>query len=461
VTVRTRFVVFGAMLPTLAMLAAVAVAGWIFRIEQLDDIDRRLLAQAAVESVGLFDGADGIPHVHVPDSPIAAEVKDFAPDAGVYDARGALVAKVPDRSQVPAAVPLWGALDRVRLSTGTVAGVERRALELPVRAPDGQLYTLWLGASFAPLEATMQRFYRATLVSVAAIALGLLAVQLVVARRLARRVAVMTEFLPRLRDGDTSLAVDPERDELGTLRDTIRAVALRLADARAEQDRLLASAAHELRTPLTVMRTEIDLALRRERSAAELRDALRATRNEVARLATLATALLDLQAVRHLGFAHKPGDLAALVREACDAFGAIAEAAGVELRVAADDRTRARFDERALRQAIDNLVANALKHAPRGTAVELAVTRAAAGWRIAIADRGVGIPAEEAERVFEPFHRLGGAPGGGAAGLGLAIVREVAVRHDGWAWVDLGYSPGTRIVLELAADPGLGRELPP
>ena len=70
------------------------------------------------------------------------------------------------------------------------------------------------------------------------------------------------------------------------------------------------------------MRTEIDLALRRERSADELRDAPRATRDEVTRLAGLATALLDHQAMRHLGFAHAPGDLAAVAREAASAVGA-------------------------------------------------------------------------------------------------------------------------------------------
>jgi signal transduction histidine kinase len=284
---------------------------------------------------------------------------------------------------------------------------------------------------------------------VALVALGLLlfAVQLLVARKMAARVDVMTAFLPRLRDGKTDLPEDPIRDELGTLRHTIREVALRLAEARLEQDRLLASAAHELRSPLTVIRTEIDLALRRDRPPEELREALKTARGEVMRLAELAGALLDLQAVRHVGFARSDGDLAALVREAARALSGVAETAGIEIRIRADDHARARFDERAMRQAIDNLLGNALKHAPRGTVVDVAVERSRETWLVSVADRGPGIPGDEAERVFEPFHRLMAT--GPGAGLGLAIVREVVQRHGGRAFIDVTHAPGARVVLEL------------
>jgi len=444
--VRTRLVLFGAVVPAAALLVALLVAGWLFRNDQLEDLDRRLLAQAAVESVGLFDGRDGRPHTHVPTSPIADEVKDFAPSTVIYDARGEPA--TPRPRSAPPTMPFVGPLERVRLQTTVIDGVERRVLELPLRSPDGANYTLWLGASLTPIDVTMARFYRATLLSLLALALALLAVQVIVARRLATRVDVMTEFLPRLRDGETNLPRDPIRDELGELRDTIRDVAVRLSEARLEQDRLLASAAHELRTPLTVIRTEIDLALRRDRSVDELRDALRSARSEVVRLADLAAALLDLQAIRHVGFVLREGDVVSMVREAANALSGVADTAGIELRVRSADRVLARFDERTLRQAIDNLIGNALKHARTGTVAEISIDRHADRLQIAVTDAGPGIPAEEAARVFEPFYRLGAATAPGS-GLGLAIVREVAQRHDGRAFVDLSYTTGARMVLEL------------
>lgn len=447
-TVKTRLVVFGAVLPTAALLAAVLVAGWLFERDQLQDLDRRLLAQAAVESVGLFDGPDGHPHTHVPESPIADQVKDFAPAAAIYDRDGQPAMRLPAPHLVPDRVPFVGPLDRVRLTNATVGGIARRVLALPLRAPDAAVYTLWLGASLAPIARTMAWFQRATAIAIAALGGLLLAVQLAVARRLAARIAVMTEFLPRLRDGQADLPDDATRDELAALRDTLRTVARRLAEARAEQDRLLASAAHELRSPLAVIRTEIDLALRRDRAPDELRVALRAVRTEVLRLADLAGALLDLQAVRHVGFVRTDGDLAALVREAAAALAGVAETTGIEIRVRADERAPARFDERAMRQAVDNLLGNALKHAPPGTIVEASVERHADRWLVAVADRGAGIPPAEADLVFAPFHRL--ATTGTGAGLGLAIVREVIQRHGGRAFIDPAHTPGARVVLELA-----------
>ena len=443
---RTRLVLFGAVLPLAALLAALLLAGYLFRADQLADLDRRLLAQAAVESVGLFDGPEGRPHTHVDASPIADDVKDFSPATAIFDVQGRRVTD-SEAPATPTSLPFRGPLDRVRLATTEVGGVERRVLELPLRAPDGGNYTLWLGASLAPLERSLSRFYRATFLALGALALCLLVVQIVVARRMAARVDVMTAFLPRLDEGAVGLASDPIRDELGALRETLRSVAQRLWEAKGEQDRLLASAAHELRTPLTVIRTEIDLALRRERPSEELRDALRSVRAEVQRLAELAGALLDLQAVRHLGFARSDGDLGALVREAVSALSNVAEAAEVELRIVGVARAPARYDERALRQAVDNVVVNALKHAPRATAVEVSLERAGERWVIAVSDQGPGIPAPEVERVFEPFHRV--SPTGTGAGLGLAIVREVVERHGGRVFVDLAHAPGARLVIEL------------
>src|SRR5690606_20047345 len=108
VSVRARLVLFGAVLPTAFLLVAVVIGGALFRREQLADVDRRLLAQAAVESVGLFDSPDGTPHVHLPRSPLAREVEAFAPDAALYDETGALAINVDDPSRVPARVPLEG-----------------------------------------------------------------------------------------------------------------------------------------------------------------------------------------------------------------------------------------------------------------------------------------------------------------------------------------------------------------
>lgn len=446
-TVRTRLAVFGAILPICVLVIAILIAGWQLRAIQLRDLDRRLMAQAAVESVGLFDGSNGRPHVHLPSSPIASEVAEFAPLTALYDGRGRLAIEVPDPGVVPASVAA-GPVGEVVLVDREIAGVARRTLELGVVDAHGEPYTLWLGASLGPVDATLGRFYATAFAVVGVLGIALFLVQWLVARRIGRRIDTMVAFLPKLHDGGAALPVDPERDELAAFRDVLRDVADRLAEARLEQDRLLASAAHELRTPLTILRTEIDLALRKERSADALRESLRSMRADVERIAALATALLDLQAIRHVDFQRVPGNLASVVREACSGLRTMGEARGIEVRVTAPAEATARFDERTVRQAVDNLVANALVHAPASSAIDVEVAERGAGWEISVSDRGPGVPAEGAERIFEPFQRLSTA--GPGAGLGLAIVREVAERHGGRCWLDGDYRDGARFVLAIA-----------
>jgi len=448
VKLKARLVAIGAVLPTVLVLAAVVLAGWLFRRAQRADLDHPLLTQAAVESVGMFDGPDGGPHVHLPRSPIAGVVEDFAPVSAVYDDHGALATTLADRRVAPERVPLAGRAGAVRLSEETIAGIRRRVLVLPVQAPDGRTYTLWLGASLAPIAATMTRFWTATLTAAGVVALLLFSIQIAVARRLAQRLAALTSFAPRLRDGDAALPSDPVRDEISELNAAIRDVAGRLAAARAEQDRLLASAAHELRTPLTVLRTAVDLALRKQRSADELRDSLREVREDLERLGGLASALLDLQAVRHIGFERTPGDLAALAREACAGFQVVADTRKIDLRLTVTGPAPVQYDERTLRQAIDNLIGNALRHAPPHSEIEVAVVRGQGSWQLSVTDRGPGVAPDHADRIFEPFQRFTAAAASGA-GLGLAIAREVMARHDGRAWLDRDYFDGARFVLEL------------
>jgi signal transduction histidine kinase len=269
-----------------------------------------------------------------------------------------------------------------------------------------------------------------------ALALVLFAVQASQARRLSRRITAVSAHLPRVREGDLDSlpSPDPSGDEVAELRDTLVEVIGELKAARDRQDRLIANAAHELRTPLGLMRTEMDLALRKERTGAELREALCEARHEVDRLSALAQQLLDLAAIRGVTLEHQPGDLAAVVNEAVDACRAEAGTRELALRVSGASEAPAVFAATRVRQALDNLLSNALRFAPPATVVEVSVAREASGWRIAVTDTGPGVPDGERDRIFEPFSR--GRKETVGAGLGLAIVREVAREHGGATWVE-------------------------
>ncbi len=286
-----------------------------------------------------------------------------------------------------------------------------------------------------------------TVAAVVTLVLGaaLILIQVVAGRRVTARIRALSRRMAALREGNLDIA--PPRcdasDEIGELLHAVAEAAERLKLARAAQERLVADAAHELRTPLGLMRTSIDLALRRKRDAAELVAALEDTRREVERLAQLSTRLLDLAAAHRGHWDRTPGDLVRVVREAAEAVRAEAEAKGVVVLEGALEPVLTVFDAHGVRQAVDNLLSNAVKFSPERGIVLVTVERRNGHAVVSVHDDGPGIPPEDRERVFEPFER----GGHGGAGLGLAIVREVARGHGGRAYV--ADEPGATVVLEI------------
>lgn len=441
-----RLWLHGAVIPSALLLVGLLAAGQVFRLALESALDQALLNQAAAEAVSLFDGPEG-PHLHLQKSPLRDAVSPFAPRAELFDAQGAVVVRFPEgQAQALPAAPVEG--PSPELSTRALDGGRQRELVVRLRSPLDQPYALRLAASMAQLDAAVAWFHVVALGLVLATAAALVALQAWAGRRLSRRLARLAEHLDRLRRGqlDAAPAPDEAGDEVSELRAVLADATVQLARARGAQERLLADAAHELRTPLTLMRTSLDLGLRRERPVAELQGALRQTRDEVDRLAHLASALLELGAASG-SWDLVEADLAALAEEAAEAARAEAEARGLWIELQLQAPARARFSPVAVRQALDNLLANALRFAPRGTAIRVEARLQPGGWRLEVEDQGPGIPPDRREAVFAPFHREGQ---GGGPGLGLAIVAEVARQHQGRAWAEGGRTgTGARLVVTV------------
>jgi signal transduction histidine kinase len=446
--VRARLLLYGAVLPTLGTLLAVGIAGQLFRFSLLRTMDEALNGQAAVEAISLFDGPGGEPHFHLHNSPKGGEGAVPSGVVAVYDASGAPVLRFPEKADVPSRI-----LPDERRGLANVRaadGAPMRELVVNLVSKNGQHYVLREAVPLSSVDVTMRTFYQATLTACAVMALLLALVQTGQARRLSARIHEMTAHLPRLREGnfDVALPPDPSGDELGELRLALIEATRQLLAARDRQDRLIANAAHELRTPLSVMRTGMDLALRRERSAEELRQTVVEARQEVVRLAALAQDLLDVAAAGRVTLERVPSNVGAVVREAVEARRAEAESRRIALEVRAPATAAAELAPVRVRQAVDNLLANALRFAPEGTRVRVEVTDHQRWWRIVVEDEGPGVPAQERERIFDPFHRL---PGSQGAGLGLAIVREVAREHDGQVAL-LPSDAGARFAVDIGKE---------
>jgi heavy metal sensor kinase len=247
------------------------------------------------------------------------------------------------------------------------------------------------------------------------------------------------------------LPLPEARDEIFRLGETLNAMLARLDEGVARERRFVADASHELRTPLAALQTELELALRRPRSPAQLERALRSAREDVERLVRLSEDLLVLAAaeegrlpLRRSRFAGS--DLLATV---AGRFATRASAGGRAIEVAAPSNGTVDGDRLRLEQALGNLVDNALRHG-EGT-VRLEVQGEDGSVALRVSDEGAGFPPGFLPRAFERFSRADDARTRGGAGLGLALVDAVACAHGGAANARNGAEGGAVVTLTIPA----------
>ncbi len=208
----------------------------------------------------------------------------------------------------------------------------------------------------------------------------------------------------------------------------------------------MAEAAHQMRTPLAALRAQAQLALDEE-DPEDMRRSLHAIERNATHMSRLLNQLLSDASVIHRANLQRfaPVDLAETVHQALhEALPQALPAPRVQLAVSAQ-AAWIHGDALLLREAIKNLIDNALKYGGDG-ALQVALTEEAQHWVLTIADHGPGIAAADAERVFERFARGEGAAAGGA-GLGLAIVKRVVDSHGGQ--IDLSNRVGGGLVATI------------
>jgi heavy metal sensor kinase len=330
-----------------------------------------------------------------------------------------------------------------------------RVLAIPV-TNRGQPLVLVQASSLSSREDTLDRLlFELAIGGAIALLLASLAGYAVTAAALRpvesmrRRASAISAATPGLR-----LPVPPSGDEISRLATTLNRMLGRLEESIEHERRFVADASHELRTPLALLKTELELALRRRRSHAELEAALRSAAEETDRLTRLAEDLLLIAHSDQSGLPVRPERLEVdeLFRSTADRFAARAAGEGREVRVAGPDGgLTVLADPARIEQALGNLVENALRHGA-GT-VELAALERGALVELHVLDEGRGFPPGFAGHAFDRFSRADESRGRSGTGLGLAIVDVIARAHGGEAGVTErpGGGADVWIALERAA----------
>ena len=308
----------------------------------------------------------------------------------------------------------------------------------PTAAIDDRVHQLWLALT--------------------GVAVGVLVISVLVSRRLARwaldPLQALDEQAERLGRGELQVRADTNfgPPEIAMLATTFNEMAARLDELVTSQRRFVADASHQLRTPLTALR------LRLENLDASDASTLMATREaalqETSRLTRLVDGLLALARSERHRKSREPVDVGAIVEDRRQAWAPLAAERGIALDVIEPHTpTAALAVPGHVEQILDNLIDNAIDVTPRGAAVELSIVRTGSTVELHVVDAGPGMSEDERRRAFDPFWQGSSRHPNGSAGLGLAIVEQLARGSGGGVTLRTSRGGGIDAVVRLDAVP--------
>jgi len=414
-----------------------------------DNLDQELVTLARTEAASGFD-EPGV-GVHVHEVATGSREADIGAQkvARVSDGLGRVLAAT---TNLAAGSPLPDderARARALAGETAFADLERgslgyRAVYYPITAPGGTALSVMVALPTEPLERALRSMLGGLALSllVGVIAAGWGAVRL--SRHLTSPLERIAAAARTIRGHEPGGRIPPVSSdtELRTLTDILNEMlggleeAMRLERQTTDaQRRFVTDAAHELRSPLTNLRGTIEVTLRRPRTVAEYQETLSTAQREIERLSRLANDLLTLSRIDagQAACAPRSCDLVAVAQDAIAASANRAADGHVAIALHAPTHLPMLADPDRLRQVLDNLLDNGLRHAPEGSTVTVTTEARDHAIVLAVADTGPGLAAEHRARVFDRFYRADDsrARSSGGLGLGLAIAKAIVEAHHG------------------------------
>ena len=447
ISIRGRLtLLYVGLLSLVLILYAAGTSAFLFR-NLREQLDNRLNADVeTIEGLFAWDGPD---RVRLMTENLDEDARDLQPHyLEVWSGTGAVLYRSPqlrseDLGPAPNGVPAHLGARSVQLAGGTrVRFVGRR------HVIDGTPIRIRLGLSEEPL---WREFWE--MVSVLAVGLPVALLLIggagyAVARRALRPLDVMASRAEKITADKLGerLPIANPNDELGHLGRVFNETLARLERSFEQLRRFTADASHELRTPLTAIRSVGEVSLQKNGDADYYRDIVGSMLEEANRLTKLVDSLLTMSRADAGRIPLQPTEFSVLdlAKEAAGVIEVLAEEKNQTMTIDGDPKVFVRGDRLILRQALINLLDNAVKYSPEGGRIEVRAGASDGAAFVDVQDSGPGIPVEHRSHVFERFYRVdkARARGEGGAGLGLSISQWAVEANGGRIELQCNNGPG-------------------
>jgi two-component system heavy metal sensor histidine kinase CusS len=313
----------------------------------------------------------------------------------------------------------------------------------------GQAYTLQVAQDRSSDERVERNFAVLFIIVLSGSVLASAFIAVTVTKRSLRPLGEMTQSLERIGPSHMKEPLAPSDwpRELQPLAIAFDDMLKRLDDSFTRLSQFSADLAHELRTPIANMMGEAQVALTRERTAAEYRETIESTVGECERLSRIVDNLLFVARVdaAREPIARKRFDARKAVEKIAAFYQTIADDRHVMISCSGEGQIYA--DPDLIERAVGNLLDNALRFTPENGSIQIALSERDGDFVVAVSDNGCGIASEHLPRVFDRFYRAESSRSSDGAGLGLALVKSIVDLHRGSATIESNVAQGTTVKL--------------
>lgn len=311
-----------------------------------------------------------------------------------------------------------------------------RIITFPLMEDDQLISILQVGAPLQEATAALDALFYILIFGIPLAVILASGVGWFLAKKALSPVDIVTGLARKIEAGSLNerLDVSGPKDELGRLAKTFNDMIARLELSFKQMKQFTADASHELKTPLTILKGEMEIALRTEKTVEGLQGVIKSSLEEIDKMIAIVKSLLNL--ARFDSRVRLPKDninLDSIVEERFNQTLPMAKDKGIDMFITKKENVMITGDKLGIGQLLFNLIYNAIKYTPQGGRIEISLEQSDNWAIIKVIDTGIGIAEEDLPHIFDRFYRVDKArtTGVGGVGLGLSICKEIAEVHSG------------------------------